>query len=70
MTHGADPIDEEAFDERDDEPEGARSIYVLPATRAPVAAVFVRVPGRWWLVARWDLQRGDLDVGAWLRGTL
>jgi len=57
-------------DERDDEPEGASSLYVLPATRAPVAAVFLRVPGRWWHVLRWDLSRGVLEPGAWLRGTL
>jgi hypothetical protein len=67
--HDEKRLDEDA-DERDDEPEGARSIYVLPASRAPVAAVFVRVPGKWWLVARWDLQRGDLVAGAWVRGTL
>lgn len=63
------PVDDD-LDEREDEPEGARSIYVLPATRAPVAAVFVRVPGKWWHVMRWDLQRGELAEGAWVRGTL
>lgn len=74
--HGADDEDEGDArdagpdDEREDEPEGARSIFVLPATRAPVAAVFVRMPGKWWGVARWDLQRGVLEPGAWMRGTL
>jgi hypothetical protein len=57
-------------DERDDEPEGASSLYVLPASRAPIAAVFLRVPGKWWHVMRWDLSAGDLEPGAWLRGTL
>lgn len=60
----------EPNDERDDEPEGASSLYVLPASRAPIAAVFLRVPGRWWHVMSWDLSRGVLDHGAWLRGTL
>lgn len=66
-----DDLEEDDFDdEREDEPEGASSIYVLPATQAPIAAVFVRVPGRWWHIAQWDLQRGELSPGAWLKGTL
>lgn len=65
------PADEHDFDdERDDEPEGASSLYVLPAARAPIAAVFLRVPGRWWHVMKWDLSAGDLEPGAWLKGTL
>jgi hypothetical protein len=62
--------EDEPSDERDDEPEGARSLYVLPASRAPIAAVFLRVPGKWWHVLSWDLQRGELTSGAWARGTL
>jgi hypothetical protein len=60
----------ELEDERDDEPEGASSLFVLPASRAPVAAVFLRVPGHWWHVLAWDLSRGTLEPGAWLKGTL
>jgi hypothetical protein len=79
MVQGRDPDQDgpmsadEAFqegDERDDEPEGASSLYVLPALRAPVAAVFLRVPGKWWHVMRWDLGSGELEPGAWLKGTL
>lgn len=61
---------EDDADEREDEPDGARSVFVLPASRAQVAAVFLRVPGKWWHVLRWDLQRGELTPGAWARGTL
>lgn len=57
-------------DEEDDELDSEVVLYVLPAVRAPVAVVFRREPGGWWLLARWDLQTGALEHGAWLRGTL
>lgn len=62
-------VRDEADDDLDVEDE-FRALYVLPATRAPIAAVFVRAPDKWWLVARWDLQTGELARGAWLRGNL
>jgi len=66
---GVDPRPDDD-DELDDELEGTSTLYVLTATRAPVAAVFLRQPGKSWMVARWDLQTGELEQGAWLRGTL
>ena len=48
---------------------GSPLLYVIVATRAPVAVVFRRAQG-WWLVSRWDLTTGDLEHGAWFRGTL
>jgi hypothetical protein len=58
-------VNEDDFDDDDD----AVSLYVIPA-RAPVAAVFCRAPEEWWMIARWDLASGELEHGAWLRGTL
>jgi hypothetical protein len=46
------------------------TLYVLPATQALVAAVFLRLPAKTWMVGRWDLQTGDVEQGAWLRGQL
>lgn len=48
----------------------APRIYCIPATRAPVVAVFRRGPTRWAHVGRWDLQRGLYEPGAWLGGRL
>jgi hypothetical protein len=65
------PVGDDA-DESEDAEELADSstLYVLPAGKAPIAAVFLRAPDQWWMVARWDLQSGDLERGAWLRGTI
>ena len=48
----------------------ARRCHAIVATRAPVAAAIVRGPARWRLVCRWDLARGEVEPGAWFRGTL
>ena len=45
-------------------------LYCIVATRAPVAVVFLREARKWWRLARWDLASGDVDLGAWFRGTL
>ncbi|MEZ5288229.1 MAG: hypothetical protein R2712_26200 [Vicinamibacterales bacterium] len=50
-------------------PVGPR-LYVVPATHAPVAAVFRRGPSRWSHVGRWDLESGHYEPGAWFAGRL
>ncbi|MDJ0892269.1 MAG: hypothetical protein QNK18_13905 [Gammaproteobacteria bacterium] len=46
----------------------APRLYCIPATDAPVVAVFRRGPSGWSHVGRWDLGEGRYDGGAWLRG--
>lgn len=45
-------------------------IYCIPATRAPVVAVFRRGPTKWSHVGRWDLATMTYEPGAWLAGRL
>lgn len=48
----------------------APRIYCLPATAAPVVAVFLRGPTRWFHVGRWDIAKGRYEPGAWLLGRI
>jgi hypothetical protein len=48
----------------------APRIYCIPATKAPVVAVFRRGPSDWSHVGRWDLARKRYEPGAWLRGRI
>jgi hypothetical protein len=48
----------------------APRIYCIPATRAPVVAVFRRGPTSWAHVGRWDLRQGVYEAGAWFRGRI
>jgi hypothetical protein len=45
-------------------------IYCIPATDAPIVAVFRRGPSRWSHVGRWDLESGHYEPGAWLAGRI
>ena len=45
-------------------------IYCIPATEAPVVAVFRRGPTNWSHVGSWDLAQGRYAPGAWLRGRI
>lgn len=45
-------------------------IYCIPATAAPVVAVFRRGPSEWWHIGRWRLDEPGLESGAWFRGHL
>jgi len=45
-------------------------IYCIPATEAPVVAVFRRGPTRWSHVGRWDLAAGHYEPGAWIAARL
>lgn len=45
-------------------------IYCIPATEAPVIAVFRRGPSKWFHVGRWDLIQQKYEPGAWLRGRI
>ena len=45
-------------------------IYCIPATQAPVVAVFCRGPSNWAHVGRWDLAAGRYEPGAWLGGRI
>lgn len=45
-------------------------IYCIPATEAPVVAVFRRGPTRWSHVGRWDLAAERYEPGAWIAGRL
>ena len=48
----------------------APRIYCIPATEAPVVAVFRRGPTNWSHVSRWDLAKEQYEPGAWLRGRI
>lgn len=53
------------------EPEKAvPRIYCIPATGAPVVAVFRRGPTRWSHVGRWDLAQRRYEPGGWLKGRI
>jgi hypothetical protein len=45
-------------------------IYCIPASDAPVVAVFRRGPSNWAHVGRWDLAAGRYEPGAWLGGRI
>ena len=45
-------------------------IYCIPATQAPVVAVFRRGPSNWAHIGRWDLAAKRYEPGAWLGGRL
>lgn len=45
-------------------------IYCIPATQAPVVAVFRRGPSRWSHIGRWDLAAGRYEPGGWLGGRI
>ncbi len=45
-------------------------IYCIPATDAPVVAVFRRGPTNWAHVGRWDLTAKRYEPGAWLGGRI
>jgi hypothetical protein len=51
-------------------PRAAPRLYCIPATRAPIVAVFRRGPTQWSHVGRWDLDGGRYEPGAWLRGRI
>ena len=48
----------------------APRIYCIPATKAPIVAVFRRGPANWAHVGRWDLAERRYEPGAWLRGRI
>ncbi len=45
-------------------------IYCIPATEAPVIAVFRRGPSKWFHIGRWDLTQQKYEPGAWLQGRI
>jgi hypothetical protein len=45
-------------------------IYGIPATEAPLVAVFRRGPSKWSQVGRWDLKEKRYEPGAWLGGRI
>ena len=45
-------------------------LHVLPAARAPVAAVLRRGPSAWCQVLRWRLDTLELEPGAWMHAKL
>ena len=45
-------------------------IYCIPATAAPIVAVFRRGPTNWSHVGRWDLGERRYEAGAWLGGRI
>jgi hypothetical protein len=48
----------------------APRIYCIPATEAPIVAVFRRGPTNWSHVGRWDLAERRYEPGAWLAGRI
>ncbi|TJY55564.1 hypothetical protein E4T66_20865 [Sinimarinibacterium sp. CAU 1509] len=48
----------------------APRLYCIPATSAPVVAVFRRGPSDWSHVGRWWIDTGEYEAGAWLHGRL
>ena len=49
---------------------GPPRIYCIPATQAPVVAVFRRGPSHWAHIGRWDLAARRYEPGAWLSGRI
>jgi hypothetical protein len=45
-------------------------IYCIPATTAPIVAVFRRGPTNWSKVGRWNLGERRYEPGAWLAGRI
>jgi hypothetical protein len=45
-------------------------IYCIPATTAPIIAVFRRGPTNWSHIGRWDLKEMRYEPGAWFRGRI
>jgi len=45
-------------------------IYCIPATRAPIVAVFRRGPTDWSHVGRWNLSEKRYEAGGWLKGRI
>ena len=45
-------------------------IYCIPATAAPIVAVFRRGPTNWSHVGRWDVEERRYEPGAWLGGRI
>ena len=45
-------------------------IYCIPATQAPVVAVFRRGPSNWAHIGRWDLAAQRYEPGAWFGGRI
>ncbi|MBI5584348.1 MAG: hypothetical protein HY892_11030 [Deltaproteobacteria bacterium] len=45
-------------------------IYCIPATKAPIVAVFRRGPTNWSHLGRWDLAARRYEPGAWLGGRI
>lgn len=45
-------------------------LYCIVAKDAQVAVVFRRGPSHWWHILRWDLDRHEIQPGAWFRGWL
>jgi hypothetical protein len=48
----------------------APRIYCIPATKAPVVAVFRRGPTEWAHIGKWNLAHNTYEPGAWLHGRL
>lgn len=48
----------------------APRIYCIPATQAPVVAVFRRGPSHWAHIGRWDIAGKQYESGAWLGGRI
>lgn len=48
----------------------APRLYCVPASEAPIVAVFRRGPSHWSHVGRWDLSTNTYEPGAWLGGRL
>jgi len=44
-------------------------LYAIPAAEAPVAVVIAH-QGAWFHLARWDLETGKLERGAWFKGRI
>ncbi|WP_017326913.1 hypothetical protein [Synechococcus sp. PCC 7336] len=53
-----------------DKQKRAPRIYCIPATEAPIVAVFRRGPSNWSHVGCWDLVQRQYKPGAWLRGRI
>lgn len=48
----------------------APRLFGIPATHAPIVAVFRRGPSDWSDVGRWDVERGVYEPGSWIHATL
>ena len=45
-------------------------IFIIPASEADIAAIFLRGPSAWYHIIKWDTRLDTFESGAWIRGRI